>query len=100
MKPCHLIASKGAGSMIVEAALALSGLPFEVEMLPYLEPGPPRDTLPYGPIDDQGRRRSSDNLPLMRAVRRGYRTDRLVMRYRKPDITQGIVSLKLERASS
>jgi len=47
--------------------------------------GPPRDSLPYGPIDDQGRRRSSENLPLMRAVRRGYRTDRLVLRYRKPD---------------
>jgi PAS domain S-box-containing protein len=47
--------------------------------------GPSRDTLPYGPIDDQGRRRSSENLPLMRAVRRGYRTDRMVLRYRKPD---------------
>ncbi len=46
---------------------------------------PPRDGLPYGPIDDQGKRRSSDNLPLMRAVRRGYRTDRMVLRYRKPD---------------
>jgi PAS domain S-box-containing protein len=45
----------------------------------------PRDSLPYGPIDDQGKRRPSDNLPLMRAVRRGYRTDRMVMRYRKPD---------------
>jgi PAS domain S-box-containing protein len=44
-----------------------------------------RDSLPYGPIDDQGKRRSSENLPLMRAVRRGYRTDRMVMRYRKPD---------------
>ncbi|MGZ5987145.1 MAG: PAS domain S-box protein, partial [Caulobacteraceae bacterium] len=49
------------------------------------EAGPPRDSLPYGPIDDQGRRRSSENLPLMRAVRRGYRTDRMVLRYRKPD---------------
>src|ERR1700761_8095848 len=47
--------------------------------------GPPRDSLPYGPIDDQGRRRSSENMPLMRAVRRGYRTDRMVLRYRKPD---------------
>ena len=47
--------------------------------------GPPRDSLPYGPIDDQGKRRSSENLPLMRAVRRGYRTDRMVLRYRKPD---------------
>ena len=45
----------------------------------------PRDALPYGPIDDQGRRRSADNLPLMRAVRRGYRTDRMVQRYRRPD---------------
>jgi PAS domain S-box-containing protein len=44
-----------------------------------------RDVLPYGPIDDQGRRRGADNLPLMRAVRRGYRTDRLVQRYRRPD---------------
>jgi PAS domain S-box-containing protein len=41
--------------------------------------------LPYGPIDDQGRRRNSDNLPLMRAVRRGFRTDRMVQRYRRPD---------------
>jgi len=47
--------------------------------------GAPRDSLPYGPIDDQGRRRSAENLPLMRAVRRGYRTDRMVLRYRKPD---------------
>jgi PAS domain S-box-containing protein len=44
-----------------------------------------RDALPYGPIDDQGRRRNADNLPLMRAVRRGYRTDRMVQRYRRPD---------------
>jgi len=47
--------------------------------------GPPRDSLPYGPIDDLGKRRSAENLPLMRAVRRGYRTDRMVLRYRKPD---------------
>lgn len=45
MKPYHLIASKGAGSMIVEAALALSKLPYEVEMIPYGEPGPQRDKL-------------------------------------------------------
>jgi GST-like protein len=45
MKRHHLIASKGAGSMIVEAALALSGLPYEVEMIPYAEPGPQRDRL-------------------------------------------------------
>ena len=41
----HLIASKAAGSMIVEAALALSKLPHEVEMIPYGEPGPQRDRL-------------------------------------------------------
>jgi GST-like protein len=41
----RLIASKGTGSMIVEAALALSGLPYEVEMIPYVEPGPQRDRL-------------------------------------------------------
>jgi PAS domain S-box-containing protein len=45
----------------------------------------PRDSLAYGPIDDQGKRRSAENLPLMRAVRRGYRTDRMVLRYKKPD---------------
>ncbi len=50
-----------------------------------LADGGPRDGLPYGPIDDQGKRRAIDNLPLMRAVRRGYRTDRMVMRYRRPD---------------
>jgi PAS domain S-box-containing protein len=44
-----------------------------------------RDLLPYGAIDDQGRRRASEGQPLMRAVRRGYRTDRLVQRYRRPD---------------
>ena len=50
-----------------------------------LAEGGSRDSQPYGPIDDQGKRRSSENLPLMRAVRRGYRTDRMVMRYRRPD---------------
>ncbi|MEZ5831178.1 MAG: glutathione S-transferase family protein [Dongiaceae bacterium] len=45
MKPYHLIASKGAGSMIVEAALVLAQLPHEVEMIPYGEPGPQRDRL-------------------------------------------------------
>ena len=45
MNSYHLIASKSAGSMIVEAALALSGLPHEVEMIPYGEPGPQRDRL-------------------------------------------------------
>jgi glutathione S-transferase len=41
----HLIASKACGSMIVEAALALAKLPHEVEMIPYVEPGPQRDRL-------------------------------------------------------
>ncbi len=41
--------------------------------------------VPYGPIDEQGRRRSAESSPLMRAVRRGYRTERLVQRYRRPD---------------
>lgn len=41
----RLISSKGAGSTIVELALALSGLPHEIETVPYLEPGPQRDHL-------------------------------------------------------
>jgi len=41
----HLIASKSTGSMIVEAALALSKLSYEVEMIPYVEPGPQRERL-------------------------------------------------------
>jgi GST-like protein len=45
MSSYHLIASKGAGSMIVEAALAVAKLPHEVEMIPYGEPGPQRDRL-------------------------------------------------------
>ena len=45
MSAYRLIASKAAGSMIVEAALALSGLPYEIEMIPYGEPGPQRDRL-------------------------------------------------------
>jgi len=45
MEKYHLIASKGCGSMIVEAALALAKLPHEVEMIPYVEPGPQRDRL-------------------------------------------------------
>lgn len=45
MAKYHLIASKSCGSMIVEAALALSKLPHEVEMIPYGEPGPQRDRL-------------------------------------------------------
>ena len=50
-----------------------------------LAEGGARDGLPYGPVDEHGKRRSIENLPLMRAVRRGYRTDRMVMRYRRPD---------------
>ena len=50
----------------------------------------------YGPIDDQGRRRSAESSPLMRAVRRGYRTDRLVQRYRRPD--GAIVMLEMAAA--
>ena len=45
MSKYHLIASKACGSMIVEAALALAKLPHEVEMIPYVEPGPQRDRL-------------------------------------------------------
>ncbi|HKP25572.1 MAG TPA: glutathione S-transferase family protein [Dongiaceae bacterium] len=45
MAKYHLIASKSTGSMIVEAALALAKLPHEVEMIPYVEPGPQRDRL-------------------------------------------------------
>lgn len=45
MKPYHLIGSKGTGSMIVEAALAFAKLPYEVEEVPYGEPGPQRDRL-------------------------------------------------------
>ncbi|HUO22486.1 MAG TPA: response regulator [Caulobacteraceae bacterium] len=39
----------------------------------------------YGAIDDQGRLRSVESSPLMRAVRRGYRTERTIQRYRRPD---------------
>jgi GST-like protein len=45
MNQYHLIASKSTGSMIVEAALALGRLPYEVEMIPYGEPGPERERL-------------------------------------------------------
>ena len=45
MTKYHLIASKAAGSMIVEAALALAKVPHEVEMIPYVEPGLQRDRL-------------------------------------------------------
>ena len=45
MNSYRLIASKAAGSMIVETALTLAKLPYEVEMIPYGEPGPQRDRL-------------------------------------------------------
>jgi GST-like protein len=45
MTKYHLIASKSCGSMIVEAALALSKLPYEVDLIPYGKPGPQRDRL-------------------------------------------------------
>jgi GST-like protein len=45
MKPYHLIASRGTGSMIVEAAFALAKLPYEVAEIPYGEPGPQRNRL-------------------------------------------------------
>lgn len=41
----RLIASQGCGSAIVEMALALAGAPHEVEVIPYLQPGPARDRL-------------------------------------------------------
>ena len=55
-----------------------------------------RDSLPYGPIDDLGKRRPIDTLPLMRAVRRGFRTDRAVIRYRRPD--GGVVMFEVAAA--
>ena len=45
MSQYRLIASKSTGSMIVEAALALGRLPYDVEMIPYVEPGPQRERL-------------------------------------------------------
>ena len=41
----RLIGNPGCGSAIVEAALALSGLPYETEMLDIWQPGPERDRL-------------------------------------------------------
>ncbi|HMR33787.1 MAG TPA: glutathione S-transferase family protein [Geminicoccaceae bacterium] len=41
----HLITTKGCGSAIVEAALELSGLPYEIEELDYETPGQQRDKL-------------------------------------------------------
>jgi GST-like protein len=40
-----LLAAKGCGSVIVEAALALAGLPHKVEEIAFAEPGPARDRL-------------------------------------------------------
>ena len=44
-RPLRLIGNPGCGSAIVEAALALSGLPYETEMLDIWQPGPERDRL-------------------------------------------------------
>ena len=41
----RLVGNPGCGSAIVEAALALSGLPYETEMLDIWQPGPERDRL-------------------------------------------------------
>ena len=41
----RLIGNPGCGSAIVEAVLALSGLPYETEMLEIWQPGPERDRL-------------------------------------------------------
>jgi GST-like protein len=41
----RLITTKGCGSTIVEAALTLARLPFEVEEIDYGEPGPAQDRL-------------------------------------------------------
>ncbi|MGH6859322.1 MAG: glutathione S-transferase family protein [Phyllobacterium sp.] len=40
-----LIGSRGCGSVIVELALLKAGAEFELEEIPYLEPGPDRDRL-------------------------------------------------------
>ena len=40
-----LIGSEGCGSVIVELALLKAGAEFELEEIPYLEPGPDRDRL-------------------------------------------------------
>jgi GST-like protein len=41
----HLITTRGCGSAIVEAALALADLPYRVEEIDYDEPGPGQDRL-------------------------------------------------------
>lgn len=44
-KKYTLISSKGAGSVLAEAALELGGLAYEIDEIPYGEPGPGRDRL-------------------------------------------------------
>lgn len=43
--PDTLIATRGAGSTLVEAGYALAGLPLRVEYMDYLEPGPEQERL-------------------------------------------------------
>lgn len=45
MSGYELISSKGCGSVVVEMAFALAGLPLRVTEVPYGEPGPERDRL-------------------------------------------------------
>ena len=45
MKTYELIGSAGCGSAIVEMALALANVPYTLEDVPYLKPGPQRDRL-------------------------------------------------------
>lgn len=45
MSEYELIASNGCGSAVIEMALALTGLPHRVTLIPYLKPGPGRDRL-------------------------------------------------------
>jgi GST-like protein len=41
----RLITTKGCGSTIVEAAFALSGLPYQIDEIDYAQPGPEQDRL-------------------------------------------------------
>ena len=45
MPQYELIASRRAGSTIVEMAFALADIPLEVTEIPYMEPGPERTRL-------------------------------------------------------
>ena len=45
MSGYELISSKGCGSVVIEMAFALAGLPLRVTEIPYGEPGPERDRL-------------------------------------------------------